>query len=919
MSFPALRTLACTLLTLSLAGQSHASSSTAIEISPTHITVGKSAELTLKLGSPKKIEDISLMPGGPYEAWSMAKAGDTGGPFQWQKHGDDIWIISMDRPTVAAAIFTPASSTSDTAQGHRFSAEGENGVRIYDEQGNRISAYQTTGPALDVSVANGIAYITNGANGLTLLDISEPQQPRWLSSHQKLGRVTHVHAEGTMVTAVNEDGVVFLIDASNRLEPTVISAYRSREAIMDAVLYADWVIARTESGVKIIDFTTETPQISNEGLDFGQGVNFGGERRVYIDNDLAYVADWFSGIHIYDISRPQMPVLLSSFHTPGSPKGMIVRDGVAFVPDDDHGLQIIDVSNPRDPQLISHIQTAGLGYTPKIVGDLLYLASHRGGFQIIDISDVSQPTLVSEFDTDGKAWSLEVKGDTLFVADDEPGLLMFDVSDPRQPTPIGQFMPGGTAEEVVIRDNIAFVAFFDNGLFILDIADPTQPKVISHTQLPGNTRGLDLVGDKLYVASWLAGVHILDISDLSHPQVLGQYDTRGAAWGLKAEGEQLFVMDWWGGISVLDISHARKPRHVGGYHERGRVSAIAAQENYIFVAQGSNGVQVFDINNPLHPTWTTGVEFPGQARDITLRDSHAYVAAGDGGIALLDISNPFNLHWLGNLPTAGDALAIQQQGQRLFVLEGDKGVQIYDLANAIRPPLIQQIHQPASDMALDPQHLYLATRTGIHVYVLDGSLFRLSVVLDGIGHPQQLYLWQGQLIVAVDDTLISFSVDQHRLEETSRIALDGAVRDITAANGQLYANTDHEVVALRSDNNGTLRLSAHYPLIGEARRLSSHRETLYVGGEKTVIALNPLPALNVTKGRGGEYTLSIPNNLGVGSYNIGVSYEDGTREIVKQAFSIDMFKFSKPKLSMEDFNKLMEEKRETDLFIQPNQ
>ncbi len=909
-----LRPLGCGLLTLTLA----TAASAAIEITPTRITVGKAAELSLKIDSNKKIEQITIMPGGPYEAWSMTRPGDSAGPFQWLQKGEDIWIVSMDLPDVAAALFTPSPTTSATFGEYRISAEGERGVTIRTRRGEVVSRYQTTGPALDLSVADGIAYIANGANGVTLLDLSDPQQPLWLSSHQKLGRVTHVDGEGAMVAAVNEDGVIFLLDASNRLEPTVISAYRSREAVRDLALYADWVISRTERGLSIIDFTAETPQISNEGLDFGQGVNFGGERRVYIENSLAYVADWFSGIHIYDISRPQMPVLLSSFHTPGSPKGMVVRDGVAFVPDDDHGLQIIDVSDPRAPRLISHLQTAGLGYTPKIVGDLLYLASHRGGFQIIDISDVTRPRLVSEFDTDGKAWSLAVAGETLYVADDEPGLLMFDISNPEEPTPIGQFMPGGTAEEVVIRGDIAFVAFFDNGLFILDIADPAQPRVISHTRLPGNTRGLDLVGDRLYVASWLAGVHILDIGDLSHPDLLGQYDTRGAAWGLKADGDHLYVMDWWGGISVLDIGNPQRPVHAGGYHERGRVNAIAAQGEYIFVAQGSNGVQVFDINNPLHPTWTTGVEFPGQARDITLVDHYAYVAAGDGGVAIIDIANPFNIRWLGTIELEGDALTIKQQGQRLFVLEAARGVSIFDLTNPTRPALIQQIRHPGSDFTLDDDQLHLAGHTGIHVYALEGSLFRLQTTLEGVKGATRLQRWNNQLIAAADNTLVLFSHDHNRWQESGRIELAGSIEDISSANGQLYASTGEAVFALRNSSRG-LRVAARYPLIGRASRLSSHRGTLYVSGERTVIAFNPLPVLNFSESPETGYSLAIPDNLGVGSYNMAISYQDGSSEIVEQAFHIDMFRFSKPKLSMEEFNRLMEEKRETDLFIQPNQ
>ena len=75
-------------------------------------------------------------------------------------------------------------------------------------------------------------------------------------------------------------------------------------------------------------------------------VKGGYARKLFINDHYLYLADWYSGLHIYDIAYPYKPVHLTNIHTPGSPKGIYVRDNIAYVGDDDHGLQIIDVSNP---------------------------------------------------------------------------------------------------------------------------------------------------------------------------------------------------------------------------------------------------------------------------------------------------------------------------------------------------------------------------------------------------------------------------------------------------------------------------------------------------------------------------------------------------------------------------------------------
>ncbi len=880
----------------------------AAELTPDRLTVGKMAELTLNVEPTRKIERISLMPGGPYVAWHLSGPGDEGGPFRWQA-GEAIALVSMDRPGAVAVRFEREPAAAFESGGLRFMARAGEGL-VIEREGREIGRARTSGEALDVAVAQGVAFVADGDNGLTLFDVSDPNRPWWLASHQKLGRVVAVAAEGMRAAALNDEGVIFLIDATNRAEPTVESAYRSAVPVRDLRLYADWVVARTDAGLDIIDFTALTPQISNEGLDFGQGVNFGGQRRVHIENGLAYVADWFSGIHIYDITRPRQPVLLSSFHTPGSPKGIIVREGVAFVPDDDHGLQIIDVSDPLTPRQLGHIQTSGLGYTPKLKGDLLFLASHRGGFHIIDVSDPAAPELVAEVDTEGKAWSLEVVGDRLYVADDDSGLLIFDVSDPARPRELGRFAPGGAAEEVVVRGDLAYVAFFEDGLYVVDVGDPAAPRVVSHTPLPGNTRGFDLVGDTLYVASWLAGIHVVDVSDPAAPRILGQFDTRGAAWGVKRSGDHLFVMDWWGGIAVVDVSDPARPVRAGGYHDLGRVEAIAGRGGYLFVAQGSQGVQVFDINNPLNPTWTTGVEFPGTARDIAIAGNQAFVAAGDGGVAVIDIANPFDIEWLGNF---GREVALEiDAGERWLALRGERGeVVVMERGERLRP--VQRIEGGTTAIALSGDTLFIADGARLQRFEYQDSRWKPTGTATLGNSITALAPWGEDVAAAAGDRLVI--LDGATLERTAEFALEAPARHLHADGARLFVTSATEVFTFEA-GGGAVHPAARYRLLEEADRALPHRGTLYLGGAPTVVALAPLPSPRIEGIGDGQYRIALTQPLGVGSYNLSIVYSDGSHELVERALEVEMFTFSKPKLSLEEFRKIMEEKRGTDLFNQ---
>lgn len=879
----------------------------AVTIEPATVPAGKTSEVTLRFDHPEAGRSVSLQPGGP---WLVERIPLDGSHPAYQILRRHNGLYLRDAANRVIAFFANQRGHASSAN-YDFVAADAAGLQIYKEHDWRhtrpVAGYRTSTPALDVAVSETLAFVAGGRGGLTVLDVENPERPLWLGSHQKLGRATKVSAEGRRAAVLNDAGNIFLLDADNPAEPTTFSAWRSHTPLLDIALHGNHVFALTPAAILVVDFSAETPQLSNEGLDFGQGVNLGGERRVFIANDLAYVADWFSGIHIYDLSRPRQPELLASFHTPGSPKGIVVRDGVAFVADDDHGLQIIDVSDPLHPQQVSTLLTNGLAYTPRLAGDLLFLASHRGGFQIIDVSDVTQPKLVSEYDTEGKAWSMEVHGDIAYVADDDSGLLIFDVSDPARPALIGRYFTGAAAEEVTVRGDIAFVAFFNDGLHIVDVSEPRQPQPVGQLALPGNARGLDLVGDTLYVAGWLAGVHIVDVSDVRQPKLLGSHDTRGGAWGVEVVDEHLYAMDWWGGVSVINVADPTRPRAVGGYHNRGHVYDIAARDNYGFVAHGSNGLQVFDIKNPLNPTWTTGVSLPGQARQVALHGKRAYVAAGDGGLAVVDISNPFNLRWVDSYDTRGEVGAVAADGQHAYLIDSREGLVALDIRHD-SPRKLASLDIHPHDLWLDDGLLYLATGRGVEVVRLNQQgEFEPVTVFELAAGARHLHGDDRLLYAASGGTVISLK-RKPQLEEVGRIEVGSNITGLARGDQDLLISTDATLISITS----------HYPLLSHASNITYHRGVVYISGAETITALRPLPPLEQQTRGLAEIQFVLPETLGVGSYDLKISDKNGSTTVIHNAIRVVMSEFSKPSMSMEEFKKLLQQQQNnSDLFTAP--
>jgi len=838
-----------------------------------------------------------------------------------------ISVIDMRMPLapIELARYSLDSEAKNifVAGNHIYAAQPGYGLTIIDAVDKshlkQIGARTVSGGATAVTVQNDVALVTGAEHGVTLLDVADPAHVKWLSSHSRLGQVAGIAAYADKVVLWNDQNELISLDIGNPEFPSIAASYRNYGINLDWPdadwLHAVWldegtVLAASQSTLQSIDFSSTPPLFSNENLDTGQGVNFGGERRLYVDGNIAYVADWFSGLHLYDLSTPSRPRLISSFHTPGSAKGVVVRDGRAYVADDDHGLQVVDVRDPLHPAHIASLATNGLAYTPKLSGDLLYLASHRGGFQIIDVSDATVPKLVANIDTPGKAWSLEVSGTTLLVADDAAGVLVFDVSDASHPKQIGAFNPGGAAEDIVVRGDTAYAAFFDRGFYVLDISNPAQPRQIGHTPTPGNARGIALKDDLAYVTDWFAGIQVIDISNKRIPVIVGGYDTSGAAWGIAINGGHAYIGDWWGGFTVLDISNPAKPTLVDRYQARGRVMHIAAQGKFAYAAMDNGGVHIFEITNPLNPTWITAAEVEGNISGLLLEGTVIYVAVGSGkdsGLVLIDVRNPFQARRTRHLAVEGGVQRIRSGMGRVY-FSGDYGLGVIDPSDPDRAKSWSNQAAKINDLWIEGKRILLATSQGLEV--LDDQL-NLKLHFQ-TAHPagivrarnNKVFLYGTALGMRVLD------VSSAKVRPISSFAAAETLSDMIVEGDEIYATgTDGNLLVIDIAAPVRPRIKWMYPLTRPATGIKIINGAALLAGNDIITSVRLLPPVTVKRHGKKEIRVLLPKDMPSGTYDMVDIAPDGKASFSRNILNIETPRFSKPDITTEEFQQLLQEQR----------
>ncbi len=778
----------------------------------------------------------------------------------------------------------------------------EKGVQVTalnnDGTSQPLTRFTVAGAVSDLVLQSQRLYLA-GKMGFTIVDISLPDQPRWLASNNKFGPATELKV-GEFFTLLRDNlGRYHVIDTSMAKQPVW-------QASFNGPIDGPFAVHQTEAWLTD-GLILQQANIADAELPISNhsGINLGGSRRVQLRDNTLYVADWFSGLHLYDISDAQAPRHIGNVHTPGSAKGVWLDGDYAYVGDDDHGLQVVNLNTM---QVVHEVPTHGLAYTMDRVDNLLYLADHRGGFQLIDISEPEKAYSVGLHDTPQKVWSIQAYKHYALVTDDQTGVLVFDVSDPSQPRQVAQYQPGGFAEDIVVRGDIAYVAFFDDGLHILDISNPLAPKPLGYLPTPGNARGIYLVDNLLYLADWYAGLQVIDIQDPHLPQWLGGLDTQGAAWGVVVQNDTAYVMDWWGGIQTVDVADPRHPVLRHSFHAQQNLQDIALNGGFAYLAAGSGGLQVFDVNNSQGPIWTTALDLSGSSQQLMIGADRAYVAHHPGGITVVDISNPFYAKALQHIPLSQSLKQLSLLDQLLLALDEQDHLHAWQVDT--------QGHLQPVETAIDSHQLTALGESDSWPVVINEegaielldsqSLLPISALP---GDFQQVLLRNDTLYAIGNDQLLIAILHDSHIQPLSRWVLDESVMDMQLKAEMLYLSGEQEVLALDVSQPEQPALRYRYPRTNLPGAIAIGKDAIFSAGDRWLSTAPQLPALQ-QKSTDEGVALEIDEGLPMGSYDLLLHNAAGVEDNQSNAIQVRMPKGKKVNFTMEDLKRLIKEQQQ---------
>lgn len=440
-------------------------------------------------------------------------------------------------------------------------------------------------------------YVADGANGLQIINVSNPAAPVVTAS---------VDTPGTAEDVYLMDNYAFVADGA--------------------------------SGLQIIDVTDPLDARIVGSLDsIATGGYCGG---IYVSSKDAYVACGQPGLRIVNVSNRRAPTMDATYNTPGSAEAVMVQGGTrpytlntpygapaayssttyAYIADNTNGVVVIDVTNPAAPALIGSYNTAGEAKDISI-GDFNglrgFVADGSNGLVVLDISPAA-PTLRGTYNTPGTAEGLYVTLDdstadtstmanapVVFLADGSNGLVILD-TNPAAPVLRGSYDTAGYAAEVNKVGTYAYVADDSNGLNVINVANYAALSLVGTYDTPGASKGI----------SPTYSVHI-ECFDCHNPHLATYKDRYRGKRGINGSGDTV----GWGTARKRLYQYEVCFRCHGAYFRQavGRVVEDISR-NYPY----SNKQREFDpANSSYHP-----IEAPGRNRSVALNRQLQQATAG---------------------------------------------------------------------------------------------------------------------------------------------------------------------------------------------------------------------------------------------------------------------------------------------------
>ncbi|MHA1185558.1 MAG: LVIVD repeat-containing protein [Candidatus Heimdallarchaeota archaeon] len=535
---------------------------------------------------------------------------------------------------------------------------------------------------------------------------------------------------------------------------------------------------------------------------------FGGMSSLFIDGDHIYTTTERGGMVTFNISDISSPSLVSVYDDPTKEvsqeqlwgeygdssftRGIFIEEDIAYLADGSNGLIILNVSSPENPVKIGHYSSEGI--TNIVVKNNLAFYFDVSYINIIDLSDVCNPTFISKIgfhpSSGNSINDFAIKDNYLFLSSSD--LITFDISDPYNPIEVGRLENYYTIQTAIIEDLFFCIRYETSpiglkyNLSILNIENPLAPifvgecvfeeadtyiqsMVVSHSfayvatdekiiainiidetspvyageieiySLGSSTKKLELqsIGDipyydaLVFCADFNKGLMIFNFSSLSNPSLISQHNTGYQAQSLYTTESFAYICstkDYFSHSSSLEIVSLQNPVSpvlVGRYLSEGTITDVIVHQNLAFLAltndPSDHSLEIINVSNPANPFligyYNGTANLDSRQIDYDATKKIIYLANVEDGFSVINVTNNSQPDLLASYYSIDEKIVdLNLKGDLLFIAGGNYNgghFRILDVSDPTSPSTIFSGSHSSwvSAIEFDSNMIYLTTYT----------------------------------------------------------------------------------------------------------------------------------------------------------------------------------------------------------------
>ncbi|MDP8219989.1 MAG: hypothetical protein P9X26_01470 [Candidatus Stygibacter frigidus] len=293
-----------------------------------------------------------------------------------------------------------------------------------------IGSYPTPGTALQVFIPvsnyyipEWTAFISDGYEGLAIVDCSNPSSPSPINTYQNLwgDRTLSAFVSDNFLyvatqSLANAVGGIQKIDITNIQSPIISNVTETTGIPKDLYVEGDFAyMAEGSNGVTIMYIASSYPAVVSN-------IPLSDARKIFVlqkyGNVYAFVANGLNnGMVIIDVTDPYNPVQISDLPFEGLANDIFVADDIAYLSNGENGLEIIDISSLNAPYVIKNISTGGFSNGVFVENNYAYISDIEMGFYVIDCVSPVNAYILGSLEMESEPASIHIAGSYAYITD----------------------------------------------------------------------------------------------------------------------------------------------------------------------------------------------------------------------------------------------------------------------------------------------------------------------------------------------------------------------------------------------------------------------------------------------------------------------------------------------------------------------